>query len=93
LFAVPALAALLGAFALPAVDGELTSTDEAVVVSEEGGGSSFALASNCTYYNNAQHTQIVGQFGYDCCNNAVAWGKKTAFKVCGGCFICFPPPP
>jgi hypothetical protein len=49
-------------------------------------------ASNCTYYSNASHTTIVGQFGYDCCNNPVAWGKKTAFKVCGGCFPCFPPP-
>jgi hypothetical protein len=50
------------------------------------------LVSNCTYYNNAAHTQVVGQFGYDCCNNPVAWGKKTAFKSCGGCFPCIPPP-
>ncbi len=49
-------------------------------------------ASNCTYYSDASHTVVVGQFGYDCCNNRVAWGRKTAFKVCGGCFICFPPP-
>jgi hypothetical protein len=49
-------------------------------------------ASNCTYYSNASHTVVVGQFGYDCCNNRVAWGTKTAFKSCGGCFICFPPP-
>lgn len=49
-------------------------------------------ASNCTYYSNASHTVVVGQFGYDCCNNPVAWGRKTAFKVCGGCFPCFPPP-
>ena len=48
--------------------------------------------SNCTYYNNAQHTQIVGQFGYDCCNNPVAWGRKTSYYVCGGCFPCIPPP-
>jgi hypothetical protein len=49
-------------------------------------------ASNCTYYSNASYTTVVGQFGYDCCNNYVAWGKKTAYKICGGCFICFPPP-
>jgi len=49
-------------------------------------------ASNCTYYNNAAHTTVVGQFGYDCCNNPVAWGHKTQFSVCGGCFPCIPPP-
>ena len=51
-----------------------------------------APGSNCTYYNNAAHTTIVGQFGKDCCNNPVAWGIKTQYSVCGGCFICFPPP-
>jgi hypothetical protein len=51
-----------------------------------------APAGNCTYYNNANHTTVVGQFGYDCCNNPVAWGKRTAYYSCGGCFICFPPP-
>jgi hypothetical protein len=50
-------------------------------------------ASNCTYYSNAAHTTVVGRFGKDCCNNNVAWGSKTAFKVCGGCFPCTPPPP
>ena len=49
-------------------------------------------ASNCTYYNNAAHTTVVGKFGYDCCNNPVAWGKKTQYSVCGGCFPCTPPP-
>lgn len=49
-------------------------------------------ASNCTYYNNAAHTTVVGQFGYDCCNNPVAWGRKTQYSVCGGCFPCIPPP-
>ncbi|HMB70263.1 MAG TPA: hypothetical protein VKU85_13185 [bacterium] len=49
-------------------------------------------ASNCTYYSNGSHSTVVGQFGYDCCNNPVAWGVKTKFKVCGGCFPCFPPP-
>ena len=55
--------------------------------------SAAAAVSNCTYYNNAQHTVVVGQFGYDCCNNPVAWGRKSSFSSCGGCFICFPPPP
>lgn len=50
-------------------------------------------AANCTYYNNAAHTMVVGQFGYDCCNNPVAWGRKSSFSVCGGCFPCIPPPP
>ncbi len=49
-------------------------------------------ASNCTYYSNASHTVVVGQFGYDCCNNRVSWGHKTQFVVCGGCFVCVPPP-
>jgi hypothetical protein len=51
-----------------------------------------ALSGNCTYYNNAAHTMVVGQYGYDCCNNHVAWGTKTQYSVCGGCFVCFPPP-
>lgn len=51
-----------------------------------------APAGNCTYYNNANHSKVVGQFGYDCCNNRVAWGVRTAYYSCGGCFICFPPP-
>ena len=50
-------------------------------------------ASNCTYYSNAAHTTVVGQYGYDCCNNRVAWRIKTPFSQCGGCFICYPPPP
>jgi len=51
-----------------------------------------APAGNCTYYNNASHSKVVGQFGYDCCNNYIAWGVKTKYSTCGGCFICFPPP-
>jgi hypothetical protein len=51
-----------------------------------------APSGNCTYYNNASHHTVVGQFGKDCCNNPVAWGVKTQFSACGGCFICFPPP-
>ena len=52
-----------------------------------------APAGNCTYYSNASYTTVVGQYGYDCCNNPVAWGKKTKYARCGGCFICFPPQP
>jgi hypothetical protein len=48
---------------------------------------------NCTYYNNASHTTVVGQRGKDCCNNVVSWGTTSAFSVCGGCFVCVPPPP
>jgi hypothetical protein len=50
------------------------------------------FALNVTYYSNALHTTIVGRFGYDCCNNKVAWGKKSQFASTGGCFPCFPPP-
>ena len=52
-----------------------------------------AVSGSCTYYNNANHTQVVGQYGYDCCNNYVAWGRKTKFSACGGCFPCTPPQP
>jgi hypothetical protein len=52
-----------------------------------------ATTSNCTYYSDASHTTVVGQYGKDCCNNTVAWGTKTQYSVCGGCFICYPPPP
>jgi len=69
------------------VAGELF--EEAVDAGTDG---DMLLVSNCTYYNNANQTQVVGQFGYDCCNNPVAWGKKTQFKTCGGCFPCIPPP-
>ena len=51
-----------------------------------------ALSKNCTYYSNSSYTTVVGQNGYDCCNNRVAWGTKTRFARCGGCFICYPPP-
>jgi len=51
-----------------------------------------AAGSNCTYYSDASKTTVVGQFGKDCCNNPVAWGRKSQYSTCGGCFICFPPP-
>ena len=52
-----------------------------------------APAGNCTYYSNASYTVVVGQYGYDCCNNYVAWGIKTRYARCGGCFSCKPPNP
>ena len=51
-----------------------------------------APAGNCTFYNNANHSKVVGQRGKDCCNNVVSWGVTSSYYVCGGCFICFPPP-
>ena len=51
-----------------------------------------APAGNCTFYNNANHSKVVGQRGKDCCNNTVSWGVTSPYSVCGGCFICFPPP-
>lgn len=53
---------------------------------------SVEAAGNCTYYSDASHTTVVGQYGYDCCNNRIAWGAKTQYSQCGGCFICYPPP-
>ncbi|HEV7509051.1 MAG TPA: hypothetical protein VGS07_29515 [Thermoanaerobaculia bacterium] len=50
-------------------------------------------AGNCTFYNNASHSTVVGEHGKDCCNNPVSWGTTSSFYTCGGCFICFPPPP
>lgn len=52
-----------------------------------------AAANNCTYYSNASHTTVVGEFGYDCCNNKVARGIKTQYSVCSSaCLLCVPPP-
>ena len=85
LFALPVMASLV---AIATATASLSSVDPA-----PDHGAAVAAISNCTYYNNAQHTQVVGQFGRDCCNNNVAWGKKTQFSVCGGCFPCIPPPP
>ena len=50
-------------------------------------------AGNCTWYSNASHTTVVGQLGYDCCNNYINWGIRTKYYVCSpACFICYPPP-
>lgn len=76
------LLAVMLILALVLIGGMMMRSDEV----------SAAPGSNCTYYSNANHTTVVGQFGYDCCNNRVAWGKKTQYYVCGGCFVCFPPP-
>jgi hypothetical protein len=101
LLAIPLLA-LVTAWTVSAVDAEaapaanVNVSEETVEVTADAvvGADEFALvANNCTYYNNASHSQIVGQFGYDCCYNAVAWGRKTRSYGCGGCFPCFPPPP
>jgi len=49
-------------------------------------------SSNCTYYADETYTTVVGQFGYDCCNNKVARGQKTPYVDCSpACFICLPP--
>ncbi|HEY9420954.1 MAG TPA: DUF6289 family protein [Thermoanaerobaculia bacterium] len=54
---------------------------------------SAAPAGNCTYYSSASKTQVVGQFGKDCCNNTVAWGVRTSYYQCSqACFLCVPPP-
>jgi hypothetical protein len=55
--------------------------------------SNASTGSNCTYYSDASHTTVVGEFGKDCCNNIVARGHKSSFFVCSsGCLICYPPP-
>lgn len=52
-----------------------------------------APAGNCTFYSSPSKTTVVGQNGYDCCNNRVSWGRTTAYYTCGGCFLCIPPDP
>jgi hypothetical protein len=55
--------------------------------------SSASTGSNCTYYSDASHTTVVGEFGKDCCNNTVARGVKSPYSVCSSaCLICYPPP-
>ncbi len=50
-------------------------------------------AGNCTFYSDASHTTVVGRHGKDCCNNIINEGTTSQYYVCGGCFICYPPPP
>ena len=91
LFAAPLLACL-ASWALTSTSVE-TVGPAAFDPTVDVAGDALAMApNNCTYYNNANHSQIVGQFGKDCCNNTVAWGRKSPYYVCGGCFICYPPP-
>ena len=53
-----------------------------------------AAGTNCTYYSDASYTTVVGEFGYDCCNNKVARGRKTPYSRCSSaCLLCVPPPP
>jgi len=85
LFVAPVLASATAfglAASAPADSASTTVAEEALALP----------ALNVTYYSNALHTTIVGRFGYDCCNNPVAWGKKSQFASTGGCFPCVPPP-
>jgi len=47
----------------------------------------------CTYYNNDQHSQIVGQRGKDCCGNPVSWGTTSSFFECHQEYCVWCPPP
>ena len=47
----------------------------------------------CTYYNNAQHSQVVGQRGFDCCGNPVNWGITSSFVFCHQEYCVWCPPP
>lgn len=90
LMCVLAMSLLLTASAPASLDvGAAPATSAATPSDEEP---TALLAVNVTYYSNALHTTIVGRFGYDCCNNKVAWGKKSQFASTGGCFPCYPPP-
>lgn len=101
LFAAPLLAAA-AAWSMSSIPTEAATpatadvTASAIEATAEASAEALetvaVAASNCTYYSNASRTTVVGQFGFDCCNNPVAWGKKTKFSVCGGCFPCVPPP-
>jgi len=52
-----------------------------------------ALTGLCTYYNNAQHSQVVGQRGKDCCGNPVNWGITSSFFECHQEYCVWCPPP
>jgi len=104
LFAVPLLFAV-AAWAMPSVSVETVvpadvtasavvtdATTDATADAPDVTTDEFFVINNCEYYNNASHSIVVGRFGYDCCNNPVAWGKKSKFYSCGGCFPCIPPP-
>lgn len=103
LLALAPLVAVAAAWALSTDSVEAAPPTEEVAVvapadvdaeaaSELAAAALLGPGSNCTYYSNPSKTVVVGQFGYDCCNNYVAWGMKTKYSTCGGCFICYPPP-
>ena len=85
----PTPAALRRAILATAVLGAIAFAIVVLVVPSTEAGP----AGNCTYYSNSSYNKVVGQYGYDCCNNYVAWGVKTRYARCGGCFICYPPQP
>jgi hypothetical protein len=76
--------ALLAASLLGALAWTMTMSAPSSVAAPEG---------NCIYYSNPSHKVVVGRFGYDCCNNYIAEGVTSPYYECGGCFICYPPPP
>lgn len=52
-------------------------TDATTNVASSASADEVAMAaSNCTYCNNASHSQVVGQFGYDCCNNPFRGARR-----------------
>jgi hypothetical protein len=55
-------------------------------------GTEAALTGLCTYYNNDQHSQVVGQRGKDCCGNPVSWGSTSSFYECHQEYCVWCPP-
>ncbi len=104
LFLAPLLAGLAAITAMAysrdaaATGTDAAATEDAAQAIDEAAlealelDAALAPAGNCTYYSNASFTTVVGRFGYDCCNNPIAWGRKTRYYLCGGCFPCIPPP-
>ncbi|HEX7180717.1 MAG TPA: DUF6289 family protein [Thermoanaerobaculia bacterium] len=65
----------------------------AIAVFAAAPGIEAALQGLCTYYNNAQHSQIVGQRGVDCCGNPVNWGATSSYYECHQEYCVWCPPP
>lgn len=82
------LGAILSAVASPARRGWLVVT---FLVTAPGAEA--VLDQLCTYFNNAQHSQVVGQRGIDCCGNPVNWGSTSIYYQCYKevCVWCPPP--
>ena len=55
-------------------------------------GTEAAPQGLCTYYNNDQHSQIVGQRGKDCCGKPVSWGSTSSFVECHQEYCVWCPP-